>query len=223
MQDRRYNPNYSIPEVASYLQLQPETLRTWVLGRSYTTRKGEKRFSKPLIEIADKDKYALSFINLVEAHVLSAIRRIHRIPMHKIRPALQHLAQRYGVKHPLAECNLLTDGLDLFVEDFNQLVNLSNKGQLTLKTMLRDYLKRIERDHKGVPTRFYPMPHLLGKEGSNLIVVDFNISFGRRIIDGTGVPVEAIVDRYEAGEDLESIAEDFELDQDTLEAVISAA
>lgn len=220
--DRRYRPFYSLPEVASYLNIEPVTLRSWVLGRHYVTRKGEKRFSEPLIIIADRKTVRLSFINMIEAHVLSAIRKTHQIPMHNIRPALDYLAQKYGVKHPLAEYNLLTDGLDLFIEEFNQLVNLTNRGQLTLKTFLESYLKRIERDSTGLPARFYPAPKILG-EDSKIFVVDFNVSFGRMTINGTGVPVESVLDRYDAGEDLNSLADDFNIDVSKLEAALSAA
>ncbi len=221
--DRRYNPIYSIPEVASYLHLQPATLRAWVLGRHYVTRQGEKRFSEPLISIADPQNCRMSFINLIEAHVLSAIRKTHQIPMHNIRPALEHMAKKYRVEHPLAEYNLLTDGLDIFVEEFNLLVNLTNRGQLTLKSFLESYLKRIERDSSGLPARFYPAPQILDSENSKIFVVDFNVSFGKMTVNGTGIPVESILDRFEAGEELASLAEDFNIDIAKLEAVISAA
>ncbi|PIQ28110.1 hypothetical protein COW36_05270 [bacterium (Candidatus Blackallbacteria) CG17_big_fil_post_rev_8_21_14_2_50_48_46] len=221
--DRRYRPIYSLPEVASYLHIQPATLRSWVLGRHYVTRNGEKRFSEPLITIADPEHIRLSFINMIEAHVLSAIRKTHQIPMHNIRPAIDHLAKKYGVEHPLAEYNLLTDGLDLFIEEFNQLVNLTNRGQLTLKTFLESYLKRIERDSTGLPARFYPAPTIMDSKDSKIFVVDFNVSFGRMTINGTGIPVESVLDRYDAGEDLKSLADDFNIDVNKLEAVISAA
>ena len=38
--DARDNPAYSIAEAARYARVAPGTLRTWVNGRSYTTRAG---------------------------------------------------------------------------------------------------------------------------------------------------------------------------------------
>lgn len=226
--DRRYNPIYSIPEVAAYLHIQPATLRSWVLGRNYKTRTGEKRFSEPLILIADPKTHTLSFINLIEVHVLSAIRKAHNVPMHNIRPALLHLSDKYDVTHPLAECDLLTDGLDLFIEECNNLISVNRQGQIALKPMLTGYLSRIIRDDQGIPARLFPfatpgMAEIQANAKENLFVIDFNVAFGRRLVNGTGVPVDEIIDRVEAGESLDSIAEDFEIDKNKLEVVVSAA
>jgi hypothetical protein len=65
---------YSIGEAAHYLRIPVATLRSWVRGRFYPTEHG-RRFFKPLIELPDPNLGSLSFVNLVEAHVLDAIRR----------------------------------------------------------------------------------------------------------------------------------------------------
>ncbi len=92
---------YGIAEAADYLTLPPATLRTWVRGRSYPTVEG-RQFSNALIGLPDPGEPLLSFTNLVEAHVLKAIRRRHGIPMQKMRPALLYLEEELGVSHPLA-------------------------------------------------------------------------------------------------------------------------
>lgn len=220
--DNRYLPNYPIPEVAQYLQLPPATLRAWVVGRKYRTRQGDIKFSEPLISIADPKRYLMSFINLVEVYVLSAIRRAHEVPMHNIRPALKHLEEKFNTPYPLAECNLLTDGFDLFIEDFNHLVNVSRKGQLAIKRTLKAYLSQIERDDKGKPLRIYPLPDLYGNN-STFLAIDFHIAFGRRIITETGIPVDAILERFNAGESIESISNDYGCEQEQIEKAILAA
>ena len=65
---------YGINEAAHYLGIPKATLRSWVMGRPYLTETG-KRFFRPVIELPEKDQFLLSFVNLVEAHVLDAIRR----------------------------------------------------------------------------------------------------------------------------------------------------
>src|SRR5215472_8712388 len=85
-QDPREMSAYSILEAAHYLRLPPSTLRDWVKGRSYPTEKGQ-RFSAPLTPLpprAQGDPLALSFFNLVEAHVLGALRREHHVSMAKV-------------------------------------------------------------------------------------------------------------------------------------------
>jgi uncharacterized protein (DUF433 family) len=216
--DLRDIPNYSIPEVSIYLKLPVATLRSWVLGRNYPTEQGMEK-SEPLIQIADPQKYLLSFINLVEAHVLSAIRRIHEIPMTKIRPALHFIERHYKTKHPLAEKVFETDGVNLFIRECNELLNISRKGQLGIKTILEVYLKRIERDDKGRPLRIYPLRYEKNDE-PKCFMIDPCISFGRLVIAGTGIPIDVLAERYNAGESIESIAKDYGSEEEKIKEAI---
>src|SRR5436190_7188710 len=74
-QDVRELPAYGVAEAAHYLLVPRATLRSWVAGMSYGSD-GERRFFKRVIHPA-ASPVALSFINLIEAHVLAAIRRRH--------------------------------------------------------------------------------------------------------------------------------------------------
>lgn len=91
---------YGIAEAAHYLSLPPATLRAWVRGRGYPTAEGQQ-FSEPLIQVPAPAEPLLSFTNLVEAHVLKAIRRQHAVPMQQVRPALFYLEEELRVAHPL--------------------------------------------------------------------------------------------------------------------------
>ena len=71
-------PAYTIPEVARVIRVPQATVRSWVLGRGYTTQRGPQR-SDAIIEISDPAQRLLSFQNLVELHVLSAFRRDHGV------------------------------------------------------------------------------------------------------------------------------------------------
>jgi hypothetical protein len=89
---------------------------------------------------------ALSFLNLVEAHVLAAIRRQHHVPLPKVRQALVYVSKKMDTHRPLAESEFQTDGVDLFLEKLGSLVNVTREGQTEMKDVIRDHLKRIERD-----------------------------------------------------------------------------
>ena len=70
-------PAYGITEVGHYLQIPPSTLRSWVKGRFYPTEAGHQ-FFEPLIalpEVIESGPILLSFINVVEVHVLDALRQ----------------------------------------------------------------------------------------------------------------------------------------------------
>ena len=90
----------------------------------------------------------LSFINLVELHVLAAIRRKHTVPMPKVRNAIEYLRRNtrkaWDKKHPLISKQLETNGLDLFIERYGELVNISRDGQLAMREVMSAALQRIE-------------------------------------------------------------------------------
>ncbi len=102
-QDPREMPAYSIPEVAHYLNIPRSTLEDWSLGRKATSKRKELL---PIIERPNKELRLLSFINFVEAYVLSAIRREHNVPMDKVKKALLYLQEPFPSKHPLAISSL---------------------------------------------------------------------------------------------------------------------
>jgi hypothetical protein len=101
-QDPRELPAYSLTEAAQYLRMPEATLRSWVVGRPYPTMDGW-RFFRPVIHLPDSGRPVLSFINMVEAHVLEAIRRGENIALHKVRAAMDFLERHYRSRHPLVE------------------------------------------------------------------------------------------------------------------------
>ena len=124
--DPRDLPAYTVVEVAHYLRLPKTTLRSWVRGQSYATQQGWSRFA-PLIHPPDDGEDLLSFVNLTEAYVLSAIRRKHSVPLQEMCIALDYLERQFASAHPLAEIQFAINGVDLFVERLGQLINVSQR------------------------------------------------------------------------------------------------
>jgi len=207
-QDLRELSTYGITEVAHYLRIPQATLRSWVLGRFYPTQAGRKRFS-PIIELPDKSRPLLSFMNLVEAHILEAIRREHEIPLPKIRTAINFLKREFPSRHPLADQKFQTDGLDLFIQKYGHLINISQDGQLAMRSMLEAHLRRIERDPAGSPVRLYPFTRMRQLDEPKVVVIDPHISFGRPVLVGTGIATVVIAERYKAGESVDELADDY--------------
>jgi uncharacterized protein (DUF433 family) len=220
--DLRSAPAYGIDEAARYLGIPKATLRSWVLGRHYPAT-GGKQFSRPIIELPDKDQRLLSFENLVEAHVLDAFRRAHGVAVWRVRKAIEYLKKQLGSSHPLAEQRFVTDEVDLFVEMFGQLVNISQEGQLAMKELIEAHLRRIERDVSGLPIRLYPFTRERKPDEPKIIVIDPNISFGRPVLAGTGIATTVIAQRYKAGESIEELAEDYGRSRPDIEEAIRLA
>jgi uncharacterized protein (DUF433 family) len=220
--DPRSLPAYSIAEAAIYLNLPSSTLRTWVRGRYYPTDSGTK-FSVPLLllpEGADENPPYLSFINLIEANVLCALRRQHKLSMLKVREALDYLKMQFPSDHPLAEHNFATDGLNLFIEHYGELVKITDASQLVLRQVIEAHLRRVEWDESGLPTRFYPLARSLADVTAKVIVIDPRLAFGRPVLVGTGIRTEMIADRYYAGESIDDIAKDYRRSRMEIEEVI---
>jgi uncharacterized protein (DUF433 family) len=211
-------PAYSLREVAELLGLAPSTLRSWVRGRTFPKRKGQGR-SPAIIRPPLASGTFLSFTNVVEAHVLSGLRRKHELKLDAIRTAVRYVHERLKVEHPLAVEQFKTDGVSLFVERFGRIINASKEGQLAMRDVLTAYLERIEYG-EGRAIRFFP---LLRDAAPRLIVVDPRRAFGRPIIAGTSVPVTDIRGRFDAGDSIEALADDYDLRTDQVEEALRAA
>lgn len=117
--DPRLLPAYPVAEAAHYLRMPEVTLRSWVAGRLYPVS-GRPRRSKPVIHLDDPKRQYLSFINLVEAHVLAAIRRRYGVKLPKVRTALDYVHREFHIERPLIDQSFQTDGLDLFVDRYGK-------------------------------------------------------------------------------------------------------
>jgi uncharacterized protein (DUF433 family) len=207
-QDPRELPAYSLTEAARYLRMPEATLRSWVVGRSYPTTAGQ-RFFRPVIRLPKIGLPVLSFVNMVEAHVLEAIRRQENIALRKARAAVAFLERHYNSRHPLVEHQFETDGLDLFIQKAGLLINLSQAGQLAIREVVTSYLRRVERDVKGLPIRLYPFTRKREPEEPRAVMIDPLVSFGRPVLAGTGIATAVLAERFKAGESVEELAQDY--------------
>jgi uncharacterized protein (DUF433 family) len=221
-QDPRDIPSYSIGDAARYLRIPPGTIRSWTMGRIYPVADGEM-FFQPLIPIKKQKPRLLSFTNLVEIHVLRAIRQHHQIKLDKARTALDFIEERFQVPHPLAREEFRTNGIDLFIEKYGKLINASQKGQTELKDSLKAHLERIEPDDQGLAMKLYPFPRSQEENGRKIVVIDPRIAFGRLVIAGTGIAAKVLSERFNAGDSIEELADDYDCDRLKIEEAIRFA
>jgi uncharacterized protein (DUF433 family) len=217
------NPNerpvYFLSEAAYYLRLPVATIRGWVLGRDYLTVNGLAHAS-PLVELADKKRHLLSFTNLVELHVLASIRRVHRLKPKPVRQAINYLRKTFKSDHPLLDRQMLTDGKSLFIEQYKELVNISENGQMHIKEMLDASLKRIEWDEKHIPIRFFPFTRSSVNDAPQLVVIDPRVRFGKPCITGTGIPTGIVAERHTAGDSVALLTKDYGRSSEEIEEAL---
>lgn len=208
-------PVYTMADAARFLSIPPATVRAWTRGRSYPSNQGERYF-EPLITSRGG---RLSFLNLVELHVLRALREVHEVKVESVRNALDYAERSYNIKRLLLNEELLAGGGNLFLDHYQQLVSISQHGQIAIRELLKRYLSRIDRNDARTPIRLYPM--VTGLSDDRPVVIDPRISFGRPTLRGTGIRTNMITYRVDAGESIDEIAEDYGIERELVtEAVI---
>ena len=224
--DPRDVPAYTINTAAHLLSISAPTLRQWVVGRPSRSQQNPPPSAVPPIIERPENSGALSFTNLIEAHVLTAIRRRHRISLARVRRAVSYLRELYPhSRHPLAEQEFQTDGVDLFIEHLDEVVNVSRGGQLALRALIEAHLQRIERDESGMPVRLFPFVRAASdaqalREQPRVVVIDPRLSFGKPVLEGTNIPTGVIASRFKAGDSIQDLADDFALQPQQIDEAI---
>ena len=224
--DPRNLPIYTTDEAARILCLPISTLKAWTSAKLWHGGpSGKVRVRNPLIIPPDNPgQLILSFTNLIEAHILHAIRRVHRIKISKAREAMNAIREEFESLHPLADVDLCAEGKSVVVK-YGTYVNVSAAKLREMEGAIKIYVKRIERDKAGIAC-FYPFvsePRIEGlgiEEQPRLVCVDPFVSFGRPVIAGTNIRTEMVAERWWAGDSMEELAEDYQLDKDLIEAAL---
>jgi len=183
--DPRDIPIYSISDAAKYLRIPVGTIRSWTVSVS-----NGSNFSKPqpLILTQDIKPKLLSFTNLVEIHVLRAIRKHHQMQRDKVRIALDYIEEKFQVLHPLASEKFSINGVDLFIERYASLFNVSEDWRRDLKSSFNTHFQRIEFDKNGFAMKLFPFTASQEENNPRIVVIDPRIAFGRLVIAETGIP-----------------------------------
>ena len=214
----REQPAYGLAEAARYLKLPAATLRSWVFGRAYPKGEAVATF-QPLIKPARREPPLLSFYNLIEAHVLRSLRTEHGIAIKELRKAIRYAERTLNIERLLLSKDLRTHAGAVFLEEYGKLINLTASGQLAMRRLLEDHLKRVEWDQWAFPVRLYPYVSAQ-PTAARPIAIDPGIAFGRPVVLRMGVTTEVIAERIDAGETVDALAEDYDLKPEEIEEAV---
>jgi uncharacterized protein (DUF433 family) len=217
--DTRSQPAYTLAEGARYLKLPQATLRAWVSGRPYPKGKGIAH-SAALIHAAIAHPPTLSFWNLIEAHVLRALRIDHSVSLKAVRAALKFAEEQLGIERLLLRKELRTNAGKVFLDRYGELIDLSASGQLAMRQLLEAHLHRIEWDRWSFPVRLFPFLSADSSDDEPRVAIDPQIAFGRPILQRVGVSTATIADRIDAGETVKEVAEDYRLTSDEVNQAV---
>jgi uncharacterized protein (DUF433 family) len=210
--DARLLPAYSLREAARYLRVPVTTLRSWCAGAGGVA---------PVFRLDDPKQEFLSFMNVIEAHILAGIRHKYGVKLPQVRKALAYVKEQCGVARPLVEESFETNGHSLFIKRLGELINASKGGQVALPNLLPQ-LDRIEWDDLGRPLQLYPFTrpqeHSHVSSDPKIVVMNPHISFGRPSV--RGIATSVIWERFRAGDSYAELAEDYRLDMEAIEEAI---
>lgn len=216
--DLRDQAAYGLAEAARYLKLPAPTLRSWVAGRAYPKAKGVGHF-RPLIHPPRRQPPILSFWNLIEAHVLRSLRTDHGVTLKAVREAVDYAERTLKIERLLLSKELRTEAGRIFLDKYGQLIDLPASGQLAMRLVFEEHLKRVEWDEWKFPVRLYPF---VSSETSTprTITIDPQIAFGRPIVARAGISTAAIAGRIDAKEPAADVATDYDLTVEEVEQAV---
>ncbi len=217
--DIRSQPAYTLTEGARYVKVANATLRSWVVGRQYPKGPGVAHF-RPLIHPSRKQPPTLSFWNLIEAHVLRSLRTDHGVSIQALREAIAYAEKALKIDRLLLSKELRTDAKRVLLDRYGELIDLSASGQIAMRKVFEEHLKRVEWDEWQFPTRLYPFTSSNAPTLDRAIAIDPNIAFGRPILVHTGITTRAIAERIDAGESIADLAADYDLTQPQIEEAV---
>jgi uncharacterized protein (DUF433 family) len=217
--DLRSQPAYSIAEAARYVKVAGATLRSWVVGRPYPKAEGVGHF-RPLIHPPKRQPPQLSFWNLIEAHVLRSLRTEHGVSLGDVRKAITFAEKQLSIESLLRSKDLRTQGGELLLERYGELIELSASGQFAMRRLFREHIERVEWGEWQFPVRLYPFISGDLPSTERPIAIDAKIAFGRPIIARLGITTKTIADRLDAGEGVKEIASDYGLSTAEIEQAI---
>jgi uncharacterized protein (DUF433 family) len=152
--------------------------------------------------------------------VLRSLRTDHGVSLNALRTALRYAEHTLGIERLLLRKELCTRAGDVFLDRYGRLINLSASGQLAMRRLFEEHLKRIDWDDRRFPVRLYPFVSVESVASAKPIAIDPTIAFGRPVVRRIGVSTRAIAERIDAGETVDELAADYDLSPTEIEEAV---
>ncbi len=152
--------------------------------------------------------------------MLRSLRTDHGVPVKAMRSALAYAERALGIDRLLLRAELRAHAGKVFLDRYGQLIELSASGQLAMRRLFDEHLKRVEWDSSKFPVRLYPFLSAAAPSDGRPIVIDPRIAFGRPVVQRKGISTSAITERIDAGETVNDVAADYDLGPSEIEQAI---
>jgi uncharacterized protein (DUF433 family) len=229
------DPHYTAPiyrkaEAAHIIAVPAQTFRNWAVGYARKRLDGSQLVSAPIVTTLEPVRprgVSVPFIGLAEAYIVAAFTKAG-LPMQRIRPAVLWLQDHIGLPQALASQRLATDGAEVLWDFGRQSADPADQGivedlvvirsgQQVFRPVVRDYLTHVSYENGW--TRSIQLPQYRSVD----VVVDPWLSGGQPTVAGRGIRVIDIVNRLNAREPAQDVAEDYDLTVREVEEIRRAA
>jgi uncharacterized protein (DUF433 family) len=214
--DIRFRPAYTFTEAARYLSIPAPTVTAWFRGIH-----AKHQTFKPVLRLEEPRDRRLYFSNLVEAHVLRALRTRHGIPMPAVRKALEYVRRELGIERLLIDPRLRAAPGKMFLKRYAELVELTRSGQHVIERVWDSHLDAVVQDPSGVPFKLYPWLPDRTQPPKRSILIDPAVSFGRPMTSSRGIATSVLADLYDAGSSLDELTAEYGITQQEIEDALA--
>ena len=121
--------------------------------------------------------------------MLRALRTDYGVPIKSVRQAINYAERKLNIERLLLLLHkeLRTHAGAVFLDKYGELINLSASGQLAMRRLFEEHLKRVEWDQWQFPVRQYPFSASEAATPERHIAIDPNIAFGRPVLLSRGI------------------------------------
>ena len=196
---RLYLPAYRVVDAGRYAGIPARTVGYWSFGRGATaaTLPGRAR------------KEGLSYYELIEVAFVATFRDLG-VSLQRIRKAREYAAHALQSEYPFAEHSWMTEGHHVLLDLRNiegdtfvgSLVAADQYGQIGWRDIISDRFHQFDYEG-GIALVWHP------RDRNNPVSIDPRVSFGAPTV--SGIPTWTLKGRWDAGESISEIQEDFRL------------
>lgn len=177
---------YTPGEVALFAKLHRTTVQRWF----FSNHMGQA-VMRPS---SSREERTLSFLDLVQAMAVRDIRRVHKVPLPKIREAVQRAEADYQLSHIFARphCSVLFEG-DIFIYPKGEAspVQVSGKRphQVALRPIVEAFQRDLSFDENGLARLFTAF-----RFADESVVMDPAVRFGEPCVTSCGYSARTLYD-----------------------------
>ena len=216
----RTQPMYTIREAAHLAHVAPATVRRWLYG--YTPDPHQPwRQSRPVFGDQLESPF-VSFLQLVEIVIASDFRKVGHVKLEVVRLAYENTKKETRIEYPFAHLQLESLGGHIvrWIREGDgpgtRARAVDSPDQWALPGLVAERIRALDYERE-LAARWYPV----GRDVP--VVIDPLYSAGLPTIAGRGVTVDTIYRRWRAGQLIEFIADDLQIESPSVERALQYA